>query len=302
MTPIVGTPITTPVSTASSICLEYLTLADVRAEYGEDVAAFSDAQLQRRIDRLVADLEAKIGHTFGRALIARSTATENVQVTDTVLTIGGHSFDFVTYTTLYDLVAAVNTAGHAFSLELLAGVRPDTPSTLLSIHAATPCGPDAEDRAVLCLDALYCKLSGDRTSHLWLPLPLQAVTEVIESGVTLTATAYWAVPGDSWLIRKACACVCASEICGHPRGRWLASYPGNIEVTYVPQWWGRVPADLQGVLLDAFGAKLGGGGAGDLIAENFGEYSYRRGTARVDTWDEILGGAQVRRYATKFQP
>ena len=54
-------------------CVAYLTIDDVRDEFGDDVDSMTDAQIQRRIDRLVAFLEGEIGHTFGRALIARSS-------------------------------------------------------------------------------------------------------------------------------------------------------------------------------------------------------------------------------------
>jgi len=296
-----GTTITVTPSVGAAACLEYLTVADVRAEYGDDVVDLTDAQLQRRIDRLVASLQAKLGHTFGQALIARSTAADTVQVTATALLIGGTSFAFATYPTLYDLIAAVSAASAVFSLELLPNVRAGTPSTLLAAHGAATCGPGAERRVVLCLDALYCKLSGAHESHLFLPSPVQEVITVVENNVVLSAAAYWSVLGESWLIRKLCGCT-ASDDCPHPTGAWPNTYPGNIAVTYVPSWWGHVPADLQGALLDAFGAKLGGGAAGGLIAEDFGEYSYHKGATRADTWDEILGGATVRRYATKFQP
>lgn len=290
LTPIVVTPVTTQ-------CIEYLTVADLRAEYGEDIEDVTDAALQRQIDQMSAYLEDQVGHTFGRALIARSVGSDVVQVTATALLIGSDTYLFATYPTLNELVTAVNAAGENYSLELLPNVRSDTPSVLLKAHSSTACGPDYENRVILCASAMYCLLTGKYESHLFLPLNLAAVNTVVENLVVLTTSDYWALAGESWLIRKACDCGGCS--CQHPKGRWSNAYPGNIGVSFVPQFWGRVPSTLSAVMLDAFSSR---GGLAPYQSEDFGDYAYKRGTAPVASWQETLGGSTVRKYAVKFQP
>jgi hypothetical protein len=277
-------------------CFEYITVADARAEYGDDVTGMTDAAIQRRIDRLAVYLEDQLGHTFGRALIARSSGSETVSVSATALTIGGIPYLFATYPTLYELVTVVNAAGASYSLELLSNLRPDTPSALLKIHTGATCGPDYEDRVVLCVSAMFCRLTGKRESHLFLPLPLTVVNTVVEDLIALTTADYWAIPGDAWLIRKACGCSCA---CGHAYGRWSACSPGNIGVSFAPRYWGHAPGSLLAYLLDAFGSQAG---VAPFESESFGDYKYSRGSAKVSTWSEILGSGSVRQYAIKFQP
>ena len=292
-----GTTITPGTSTPGVNCLEYLTVTELRAEFGDAVAGDSDAVLQRRIDTVVSFLETLLGQTFGRGLIAQSTDTENVAVAADSLTIGGHTFAFATYPTLDELIYAVNSSGHGFSLTRLPQVRSDTPSTLLSFHATHACGPTYDKRVVLCLDALYCKLSGNCQSHLFLPLNLSSVVSVTENTLALTTTDYWAVPGESWLIRKLCAstttCSCA------PRGHWSAYYPGNIAVTYAPQVWGQVPPVVSGQILEAYRARYDLSG---LASESFGEYKYTRNQPKAEPWQNVIGGNGVRQYGVKFQP
>lgn len=284
---------------AGRACTEYLTVDDVQLEFGDDVTDLTDAQIQTRIDRLVAQLEGMLGHTFGRAIIARSTATQTVQVTATAVIIGGDTYLFAAYATLGALVTAVNGAGESYRMELLPQVDGSTPSTLLAVMAATTCGPNANNRAVLCISALWLRLSGDGQSHLFLPYPLGSVTTVEENAAVLANTYYWATPGESWIVRKYCDCLSGS--CQHPRGHWSRRYPGNIEVTYVPQWWiGGPPASLQAALLEAFGSQAGVGSAG-MESESFGEYSYRRARAPVHSAQDILGNA-ARMYQRRYHP
>lgn len=291
------TPATPGTSTPGVACLEYLTVADLRAEFGDALAADSDAALQKRLDMVCGQLETLLGHTFGRGLIAQSTATENVEVSADHLVIGGHMFSFVTYPTLSELVSAVNASGHGFSLTLLPKVRPDTPSTLLSIHAAHACGPTYDKRVVLCLDALYCKLSGKASTHLFLPLNIASITSVVENAITLATTDYWAVAGENWLIRRACGCT--GVCCCGLRSYWSYAYPGNIAVTYGPELWGQPPALLQSVLLEAYAARYD---LGAMQSESFGEYKYTRKLGAAQDWKEVLGGSGVRQYCIKFQP
>ena len=282
-------------------CISYLTVADVRAAFGDDVAEMTDSQITRRIDQLVATLEDALGHTFGRALIASSTAADTLIVTEDTLTVGGDGYAFADYATLGALVAAVNGAGQDYSLELLPQVNPSTPSTYLKTLAATIIGADYEDRAVLCLSALWVQLSGGGTTHLFLPLPLQSVTAVTENATSLTSS-YWAIAGENWLTRKCCDCL-SDSYCRHPRGRWSNSYPGNIAVAYVPMGWGRAPRSLSTMLLEAFGLQAGVGD-GNLQSESFGgaySYSRRKGSTQGG-WQDALGGATVRQYAIKWQP
>ena len=176
-------------------------------------------------------------------------------------------------------------------------MRSDTPSTLLSIHAAHACGPTYDKRVTLCLDSLYCKLSGKAATHLFLPLNLSSVSEVVENAITLATTDYWAVAGENWLIRRACGCT--GVCCCGMRSYWPNSYPGNIAVTYLPQMWAQPPAVLASVLLEAYGARYD---LGAMQSESFGEYKYTRQSGKAQGWQEILGGSSVRQYTVKFQP
>lgn len=280
-------------------CIAYLTIADVRAEFGDSVAELTDAQIQRKLDRLAATLEDNLGHTFGRAAIIRSTGADNVAVTATKLTVGGDDYTFAAYGTLHALAAAVNAAGDTYSMEILPQVYAHTPCSLLNTLAATPCGPDYEDRVVLCLSALYYVASGDNTSHVFLPLPLRSITTVTENGLTIDSDGYWWRPGDPYIIKKLCACASTTS-CNHPKGRWSNAYPYNIGVTYLPTWWGRVPQSLTGPMLEAFESQAG---LGPMESESFaGQYSYRRATRVVAPVWETLGGGAVRQYAVSFMP
>jgi len=298
-----GSTIVVPPSAGAAPCITYISVDDVRAEYGDDVAELTDEQIQRKIDHLVSFLEEQIGHGFGRAAVARSTsATDTVAVTATSLVIGGHTFTFAAYATLGLLAAAVNASGHAFSLELLPHVDPSTPSDLLAVRSAATCGDDYEDRVHLCLSALWVRLTGKCESHLFLPLPLQTVSTVTEDGTALDALAYWAVAGESWLVRKLCDCdTSACTTCSHATGHWAGTYPGNIQVEYTPLWWGHPPASLGAALMEAFGAQSGVGD-GALESETFGTYSYRRSAGKASSWQELLGGSSVRQYGIKFAP
>jgi hypothetical protein len=277
--------------------MDYLTVQEIRDEYGERIAEETDRALTRRLDRLSATLEDQLGHAFGRAIVVTSTAADTVQVTATSLVIGGHTFLFATYATLAALVDAANALADTFSLAILPQMAPETPSTLLKVAGAQPCGPAYENRVVLDISALWLKLSGKRESHLFLPLPLGSVSEVIEDAVTLAATDYWAMPGELWLIRKLCSC--STTTCRHPTGRWPDTYPGNITVSYAPRGWNTAPGAIKSALLEAIGSSLNLTG---LQGESFGDYSWRRGTVRVDTWQELLGGSAIRPYVVRFQP
>lgn len=282
-------------------CLEFLNIEEIRAEYSDAVSDLGDEVIQRRIDLLSAALENELGHGFGRALIAFSDAADTVEVTSSALIIGGDTYSFSDYPTLLALVTAVNAAGKDYSLELLPHVFEGTPSDCLDTLAAVSCGPNYEDRQVLCLAYRYEQHSGEYTTHVFLDLPLASVASVVESGETLSSTDYWAIPGRNFLERKCCDCDnCLT--CVHPSIRWKANYPGNILVKYIPQHWGRVPRTLRGVMLEAFGVRYGVSDEG-LVSERFGpaQYSYTRSPAVAKmTWQDIIGGPLVRPYAVRL--
>lgn len=291
-----GTP-STPAAIAAP-CREYLTVAEVRSEFGDDVAEMSDAQIQRRIDDLAALLEDNLGHSFGRALMVFGGASDTVTVAEDMVALSGDGFAFADFPTLGELAAAINAAGADYSADLLPTVSPATPSSLLAQRAETAVGPDYDDRAVLCLSALYVSCHGDGTSHVFLPLPVGRVVQVLENGSVTTA--YWSRAGEPWLIKKACGCSGDSS-CSHARGRWSGAYPANVLVTYVPaSWSGRLPAALRRALLEAFEGQAAVGGA--LQSESFGgEYSYsQRAGLRQGTWQDALSGAAVRQYAVRI--
>ncbi len=261
----------------------------VREAFGTLVEDKTDAALLRSGDVLGSFLADVLGHTFGCALHIQSTAADTVQVTDDAVSIGGETPDtypFATYTTLADLVDAINAAGSSYSALLLPQMAGQTPSALLRPLAATVCGPTYDKRVCLWTTALYLQTSGTGETHLFLPLPLQRVVTLTENG---SAVNYYAVSGKSWLERR-------------PQGsRWSTRYPGNISVTYVPRWWGAPPAALTGLLLEAFASA---NGLTPLEAESFGgaAYSYRRSQAPAQHWQQILAGPAVRPYAVRFHP
>lgn len=263
---------------------EYLTVAELRAEYGDALAAKSDEDLQRRLDRLTAYLEDQLGHTCGRAIYVWSTTAAAVEVTATALIVAGDSYAFATYQTLDALVDAVNGgAGKAQAL-LLPQMRGDTPSTLLSMLPTTSCGGGYDKRVCLTTTAMYMRLSGNGETHLFLPLPLRSVNSVYEDGY---AVSYTAEPGKSWLVRR-------------PAGSCWRSGNGNIAVTYTPRWWGQPPAPLGGVVLEAFAAVSG---LAPFESESFGgAYSYRRNAPPAQHWQTLLSGPAVRPYMVRFHP
>lgn len=296
-----GTPVSgIPAPAASIACPEYLTPAEVQAEFGEDVADWSADQLQRRIDGLVNYLEEQLGHSFGRAAVVRSTsAGVTVEVSSTAITLGGDIYELATYTTLQSLATAINGAGSAYSMEINPQTRPDTPSALLNELEATACGPDYADRVVLCLSARFERKGGAGKTHVFLDLPLASVSTVTENGTALTSGNYWAIPGSSWLVRRLCSCTDLGD-CTHAKKPWSGRYPGNVYVSYVPQWWGRPPASLKALLLEAMGSRYAIGEAG-IQSESFGgAYSYTRARGQQASWDQILAGGAIRQYAVQL--
>lgn len=276
--------------------MEYLTVEAARSEYGEDVVDKTDAALLRQIDQMSAYLEDQLGHTFGRALIARSIGNDSVEVASDHLAIGGDSYAFADYPTLFALATAVNLAGKDYQLELLPQIRSDTPSTLLKARSLVACGPDYVNRVVLCVSAMYTLRSG-RESHLFLPLALASIVSVTENETALAIADYYAVPGEEWIIRKSCGCDMFT--CGHHYGHWSCAYPGNVGVVFLPALWVSVPGSLSAQMLDAFSARAG---LAPYQSEQFGDYSYKRLQSVVSTWQTQLGGTSVRRYAVKFHP
>lgn len=266
-----------------------LTQSIVREAFGALVDDKTDAALLRSCDALGSFLADVLGHTFGCALHIVSTAADAVEITATEVSIGGETPDvypFATHTTLDALVAAINAAGASYSATLLPQVASQTPAILLRPMAATVCGPTYDKRVCAWTTAMYQQLSGTGETHLFLSLPLQQVNEVLEDG---SPVSYYATPGKPWLQRR-------------PQGsRWSTRYPGNISVTYVPRWWGAPPAALTGLLLEAFASA---NGLTPLESESFGgaAYSYRRGQAAVQNWQQILAGPAVRPYAVRFHP
>ena len=279
--------------------VEYLTVETLRAEFGEDIEEKTDAQLLRRLDWLTVTLEEQLGHAFGRALLLTATGAVSVAVTTTALTLTSGetatAYPFTEYQTLGILADAINASGLA-TTALLKGIAYDTPASLLQARAGVACGPTYDLRQVLTVSAWYLRLTAKRATHLFLPLPAQRIIAVTEDGTALTASGYWAATGRSWLLRRTCGCQAAT--CAH-KGVWRASYPDNVEVTYLPTHWGVIPASLSQVLLDAFSSASG---LTALESETFGKYSYRRAGAPAASWQDILSSGTIRQYAVKFQP
>lgn len=277
--------------------VEYLTIDEVRLEFGSEVEDDSDASIQWRIDSLSAYLEDQLGHAFCRALVVNSTGADTVTVTTTAVVLTGVTYAFADYPTLQDLVTAV-TADGSIDIELLPMVRPDTPSSLLAARAVANCGPTRDVRQVLDLSARYEVLTGSWQSHIFLRLPVATVSAVTQNGETLATTDYWLQMGKPWLVRRSCACITS---CSCPYGQWSGRYPDNIAVTYIPLWFARPPSVLRGVLLQAYGTRHAVGPS-NLQSESFGEYSYRRATEKVANWQDTLSDRTVARYAVQFHP
>ena len=280
-----------------SSCREYVTVEEIRDEFGQDVAAVSDSSLLRRADRLVDLLEQQLGHTFGRAFLVRSTAEDTVAVTATGILIGGDGYAFDEYDTLGAMASAINGAGKSYAAWLRPECDPNTPSTLLNPVVAGFCGPTYDKRMALCLSSMYLRLSGGASSHIFLPLKLSTVGQVFENELLLSATQYYAVPGDSWLIRRLdnTSGYCIGD------GRWSNRYPGNIQLHYVPQIWagGAIPLALSDAVLTAMRSVHG---LQPFESETFGEYSYRRPSLPPREIVDIIGGPQIRPFAIQWQP
>lgn len=288
-------------------CFDYLTVTQVRNQYGEDVADWTDAQIQFYIDQMASELEDQLGHTFGRAVVVNSTdPTHTVEVTALALIVGGDTYDFATYPTLGTLVASANAAIAAYELELLPQISPSTPSDLLFVVGANGCGPDPEDRVVLCIEDLWVQVNGG-SSKVFLPLPIYSVTGVTENGTALTSAYMWAIAGQTWITRKCCSCTNVGE-CIHPVGRWSGRYPANIEVTYRPIAWLHPPASLKQAIAMAFGMRWNVGDE-NIKSESFGgAYSYTKGSgsgsssSAASSWVDVIGGATIRRWSIQYQP
>lgn len=276
--------------------IEAITVARLRAAYGEGVSDTSDADLREMLDGLVSEMESTLGHGFGRVAWASATEAASLVIDADSLTFGSDEYTFAAYPTVGALQAAVNGAGEAYTIELAAFARYDTPSTLLQALSTTV-GPTYANRASLGLSGFYFRGSGKATSHLFLPLPVAAVTSVTEDGEALASTAYWVQGGQPWLVRKACACADVAA-CRHIPGRWLATYPDNVVVVYKPTAWLSLPRFVGQVLVDAFGAQTGVSGD-NLSSESFLGYSYSRQAAPAMRANEILSSARLRPFAVQ---
>lgn len=290
-----GAPITPPgAGPAFPVCGEMLSVADVQAHYGDGVEGVTAAAIRKELDQMQAQLETTLGHGFGRVAWLWSTVEIQASVTATALNVGADIYLFADYATLGALAAAVNGAGEPYHVALATHVRPDTPSTLLQEVDAAYIGPTYDLRMTLCSSGLYFKATGG-TSHLFLPLPVWTVASVTETGIAVASTGYWAPVGSTWLIRKRCSCTGIE--CVHPRGRWLASYPDNIAVTYTPVGWNQPPMLLGSAMVEAFGAQRELTG---VSSESFLSYSYSRGAAGAIRWDDVLMRAGLRPYQVQM--
>jgi hypothetical protein len=278
-------------------CREYTTVEEIRDEFGQDVVSVSDSALLRRADRVIDLLEQQLGHTFGRAFLVRSTGNDTVGVTGTGVLIGGDTYLFADYPTLGALADAINGAGKTYAVYLRSDCNPHTPSALLNPMTAEACGPTYDKRVALCVSAMYLQLSGEGSSHIFLPLKLSSVVSVYENGVLQAADTYYAIPGDSWIVRRSDGCL--DDFSGG--SRWSNRYPGNIEVTYVPQLWlgGAIPLALSDIILSAMRSVQG---LQPFESETFGEYSYRRPSLSPHEITDIIGGQQIRPFAVKWMP
>jgi hypothetical protein len=272
---------------------EWVTVAEARARYGDDIEDITDADLRRELDNMTAALEDMLGHGFGRAAIISSTAADNVEVTAAALIVGGDTYTLADYDTLLELEVAVNAGGGDYQMELLGGVRPDMPTSFLRVLAATPCGPTYDLRQILSVSHTYHKATGGE-SHIFLPLPLYSVNSVTETGTVLATTAYWAPVGKPYVIKKYCSCV--SDECQHPRGRWKQTYPDNVIIIYRPVYWLRIPASFAAAVLHAFGIARDIGG---YTSESFLSYSYSRKGQGEMTWQQAFSMAGLERYQVK---
>jgi len=254
---------------------DYATPADLRAEFTELNA--TDAQLYQQLDLLSAYLEAQLGHTFGRALLVQAETALVLNVTVDKLICAGQEFSFTLYPTLAQLSLALSAV---CQVELLAQVRPDTPSHLL-VQGIYQCGPTYAERCILPISALYTVLTPTRhQSLLFVPLPVAEVQ---------TTTSARALPSYTWTTGAL----------------WLTALPGQlwpaaaIHVTYVPLHWLNPPRELTLALLAAYGQRY------NLAVpeeENFGDYAYRRRQRVAMNWEDYLHGSAVRRYAVRFRP
>jgi len=272
---------------------EWVTVAEARSRYGDDIEDITNADLRRELDNMTAAMEDLLGHTFGRAAIMQSSAADTVEVTALALIVGGDTYTLTDYDTLLELEIAVNAGGGDYQMELLAGVRLDMPTSFLREFTATACGPTYDLRQVLSISHTYYKATGGE-SHVFLPLPLYSVNSITESGTVLATTAYWAQVGKSYVIKKYCTCV--DDACQHPRGRWKQTYPDNLIIIYRPVYWLNIPASLQAAVLQAYGISRDVGG---YTSEKFLSYSYSRQGQPAMTVSQALTQSGIERYQVK---
>ena len=277
--------------------MEYVTVAEARAELGEALADKSDAAILRMIDRLASVLEDGLGHTFGRALLARSdNPAHTVRVTANALEIGGDAYAFADHMTLGALAAAVTGAGKTYTLEVLPRIDPRTPSTSLAVRAEMICGGGYENRQILDVIHLYVALSGRATPAVYLPLPAYEIVSVTEDGVILSASGYALDETRLVLWRRQCACTtvpCPVHGCK----KWSARTPENIIVLYMPRWWRQPPAACASAILEGLTILAGGG---PLESETFGPYTYRRSLPAPKSWQQVLTDSALNQYRTRM--
>jgi len=286
-TPIVGVP--APISSIPISGLEYLTVDDLRDEFGEDIEVVSDGSLQRLIDGLTDAVEDKLGHGFGRALRIWSRVDEQLRAYSDRISIGLDGFGYDDYPTLGDLIDVISDGTR--EIELLGHTSADQPSDHLKTLESVDIGTSYDKRVTLSLKSWQTTTYGKGETHIFLPLNIREVVEILENGVLVSSDYYYYTK--SWVVKKRCSgcsgywspCNCAT---------------GNIVVDFKPSCWGSIPAVARSYLLDILRERLG---TAPMEHESFIDYAYTRhgtGAAAAAEDTTVSLSSALRRYTRKL--
>ena len=290
-------------------CRDYIDLTELKAVW-PGASAFSDTALAMMAFSASDYVDKAIfGHSFNRAVRIYHTKGHaatgcTVAVTTTEITIviaggvdaGTHHFLFATYTTLADIVAAINDADISVTATLLggfAGWMPGQPSENLSLRSATSIyGIDLW--AILCLSHLDICFDGQGEPNLYLPVRARSVTSVVVSGTALTSGTHYALKDYSYIQRLGTSSLCASTsgfLCTDScecddLGCWPCGNC-NVCVAFIPLDW---PPEYY-LIGAAIGEvmKMQSTSGGNITSETIGKYSYTIGAAGMAYLNMLLG-------------
>jgi len=260
-------------------CAEAMSITELKTLIS--VGSWSDSALSMILDGATDFIFSLLGHSFGRAIRIyhseeedATAATISVTATGVSLIITGGAnagtttYLFVDYTDMIDLVEAINQADLGFEATLVEGMSPTEKTENLHTLAATNC-LGLSNRVVLCIQQTTEVMDGTGTGYIFTHLPIKSVVSLIQDGMAINSSSYWAKTGGYVLYKYASG----SQYEKYSLDYFSLKTPCNIQICYVPLWL-RIPGFFKLILRAMCGHTILSTG---VKSESIGDYSVTYG-------------------------